>query len=114
MDVSFILSADEIFTMISLMPDRTEVGKEFIEKVLSGAEICDLSGLPEKKLARIDGDELKLAPVIHMMIDAISNAGKVEEHENHWLISSDWVTLRCENYPYKENHWKLTPLKETP
>jgi len=113
MDVSFVLSADEIFTLISLMPNRTEVGKEFVKKALPGAELCDLSGLAEKKLARIEGEELGLSPVIQMVIDAISNADHIEKSNDHWEVYSNWINLRCETYPYKEGHWKLTPLKDS-
>ena len=111
MDVSFILSADELFTLISMMNGQTEAGKEFIEKALADAEICDLTGLKEKKLAHIEGDELELAPVMQMMIDTISNASNAENHGDYWEIESAWVTLRCEGYPFKEGYWKISPIK---
>jgi len=111
MDVSFVLSADELFTLISQMNKQTEAGKTFVEKALKNAEICDLSNLEEKNLAGIGGDELILVPVMHMLINAISNATGAEDKDSYWEIDSDWVTLHCERYPYKEEHWILSPIK---
>jgi len=111
MDVSFILSSDEIYTLVSQMRTQSETGKDFIEKALANAVENDLSGLIKKNLARIEGDELILAPVIHMMIDSISNAKHAELNDGCWEIESDWITFKCEDYPYMEAHWKLTPIK---
>jgi len=113
MEVSFILSTDEIFTLISSMETQTEAGKEFVNKALPGARVCDLSGLAEKKLAVIKEDEIELVPVMRMIIDAIANAETVKCQDNYWEICSEWVILRCENYPYKEDHWELSPIKGT-
>ena len=111
MDVSFILSTDELFTLISQMNNQTQAGKAFAEKALAGAQESDLTILAEKNLARIDGEELILAPVVQMMVDTISNANRTEYNGKHWEINSDWVTLQCEIYPFIERHWKLTPIK---
>jgi len=111
MDVSFILSTDELFTLISQMSNQTQAGKAFVDKALAGAQISDLSMLPEKNLARVDGEELTLAPVVQMLIDAISNASRAEYNGKHWEIDSGWVILQCERYPFIEEHWKLTPKK---
>ena len=111
MEISFILSADEIFTLISMMLNRTKSGTEFLENALRGAKLCDLSGLINKKLAHIDGDELELEPVIRMVIDSISNADIAEDHGNYWEIHSAWINLHCEIYPFKADYWKITPVK---
>ena len=112
MEVSFILTTDELFTLITEMKGKTEAGKEFEKKALSGAVLCDLAGLAEKKLACIKEDEIELVPVMRMIIDAISNAEKIECHGSYWEVCSAWVTLRCEKYLHNENHWKISPIKE--
>ena len=112
MDVSFILSTDELFTLISLMGSQSEAGRVFIEKALTGAQRCDLSILAEKNHARIEGDELELAPVMRMLIDAISNAERAEYNGSFWEIDSGWVSLQCEKYPFMEEHWKLSPINQ--
>ena len=112
MDVSFILSSDELYTLISLIPVRTEAGARFAGAALSGARLCDLSGLLEKKLARRVNGELELAAVIRMLSDAISRADSASNHNGVWEIRSPWVSIRCEDYPYQENHFKITPLED--
>ena len=111
MEVSFILSTDEVFTLISLMDTQTEDGKKFVTEALAGGKINDLSGLVEKKLAVIKEDEIELVPVMKMIVDTIANADRAISHDNHWEICSEWVILRCERYPYKEEHWKISPVK---
>jgi len=110
MDVSYILSADELFTMLSLIPDRSEAGYRVCDEVLSGAYICDLSELVEKRMARRIGNELEIEPVIHMLSNAIAKADYAENVDGIWNIRSPWVSLLCERYPYRKNNWKLTPV----
>jgi len=112
MDVSFILSSDELYTLIYLAPEVSAAGRRFSDEALEGAEICDLSGLVEKNLAHRVGDELDLEPVLRMVAGAVSNADSAEFHGNVWSIRSPWVSLLCERYAYHENSWKITPLKE--
>jgi len=112
MDVSFILSSDELYTLISLMPVRTEAGARFVKEALSGARLCDLSGLLEKKLARQVGGELELAAVVRMLSDAISRADSALNHDGVWEIITPWVSIRCEDYPYQDSHFKITPLED--
>jgi len=111
MDISFILSADEILTLISLMPGQTGPGKKFCDEALPNAVICDLTGLIDKKLARMVGDELELAPVIHMVADAVARATSAELLGETWEVHSPWISLQCETYPFREGDWRITPLK---
>ena len=113
MEVSFILSNDELYTLISLIPVRTEAGARFVEEALSGAQLCNLNGLLEKKLARrADGElELELAPVVRMLSDAIARADSAKNHFGSWEIRSQWVSLRCAACPHQENHLIITPLE---
>jgi hypothetical protein len=112
MDVAFLFSNDELFTMISLMPSHTEAGQRFFESALGSAEMCDLSGLVDKKLARFVGNEIALEPAVRMVADAIARADSAEYNENVWVIHSPWVSLQCENYTYREGYWKVTPFEE--
>jgi hypothetical protein len=112
MDVSFILSSDELYTLISLIPDVTNDGQQFINRALCGADICDLSGLVDKKLAHRIEEEIDIEPVVRMVASAIAKADSIEYDEGVWNIKSSWVALICEKYVYNDNHWKITPLKE--
>ena len=112
MDISFILSTDEIFTLMSLFPDQTEHGKRFTAEALQGAKICDLSSLAEKKLARLINGNLELAPAVRMVGNAIAQADSASINDDAWDISSPWISLKCEKYPYKEGFWKITPVEE--
>jgi hypothetical protein len=112
MDVSFILSMDELYTLMLLAPKISENGRRFINEALADAEICDLSGLVEKSLARRIEDELDLEPVLRLVADALSNADNAQLIGEVWSIRSPWVSLLCERYTYHENHWKITPVKE--
>ena len=111
MDVSFILSSDELFTLISLMPEQTEAGRRFADNALSEAVLCDLTGLEEKKLARISKEGVELEPVIHMLADAMARADSAELHGDIWEIHSSWVSLQCIRYKYRQGHWKVTPVR---
>ena len=111
MEVSFILSAEEFFTLTSLVSDVTEAGERFRNEALCGAEICDLSGLIEKNMARQVDDELVLEPVLRMISSAVLEADSAEVNDGIWSIRSQWVELRCEKYLYHENHWKITPVQ---
>jgi len=111
MDVSFILSQNELYTLLSAEPKRTEAGAVFLETALSGAERCDLSGLVERKLARRVSSGPEPAPVIAMLSCAISQADSAEESGGIWEISSQWLSIRCEAYPYQEEHLKITLLE---
>ena len=110
MDVSFILSLDEVFTLITLSGRQTDSGARFAKEALTGAALCDLSGLVEKKLAGRVGSEIELAPITDMMADALALSDSAELDDSVWTIRSPWVVLRCETYPYKERHFKITPL----
>ena len=112
MDVSFLLSSDEIFTLMSLFPGHTEGGERFAAEALIGARTCDLSSLAEKKLARLINGNLELEPVVRMVGNAIAQAENTSNQEDVWEISSPWVSLRCEKYLYKEGYWKITPVEE--
>ena len=112
MEISFILSADEIFTLISQVPEQTEAGARFAKDALTDASLCDLSGIVEKKLARMAGEELTLTSAASMVVDAIARADSAEYDNEAWNIKSPWISLRCESYPYRGGHWKITPLKE--
>ncbi|MCL2151800.1 MAG: hypothetical protein FWH57_02395 [Oscillospiraceae bacterium] len=112
MEISFILSADEIFTLMSLFPDHSEGGRRFAAEALQGASPCDLSELPVKKLAKLVGGELEIEPAVRMAIDAIARADSASMSEDVWDIRSPWVFLRCEKYLYKEGYWKITPVEE--
>jgi len=112
MEVSYILSSDELFTLISLNQDLSGAGQKFCYEALENATICDLSGLVEKKLAQQMEDELNLEPVLRMVSTAISQADSAEQQNNIWKINSPWLALLCMKYEYQENHWKVTPVKE--
>ena len=111
MDISFILAIDELYTLMSLIPNHTEAGKRFAEGALPGAEMCDLSGLVDKGLARRAGAELEVAPVIRMVADALARAAEATSDGGVWMIESPWVALRCEAYPYQDGCFRVTPLK---
>ena len=113
MDVSFILSGDEIFTLMGLFSGHTEVGERFAAGALVGAEICDLSSLVEKKLAKRVGDSLEIEPVVRMVADAMARADSATNKDDKWEIDSPWISLQCEQYPYQANHWKITPLQRS-
>lgn len=112
MDVSFLLSYDELFTLMTLSPEVSAAGRRFTESALPGAEMCDLTGLVEKKLARWVGSELEIASVVRMASDAIAQADSLVEQESSWVVYSPWVTLICSQYLYRENHIKITPVEE--
>ena len=112
MDISFILSADEIFTLMSLFPEHTEAGKRFINDALVQAKPCDLSSLAEKKMTRLTGGDYELAPVVRMIADSMARADSSDFIEGVWYIRSPWILLRCEEYPYRERHWRISPLYE--
>ena len=112
MDVSFLLSADELFTLMSLSTSRTGSGQLFADEALAGAGLDDLSGLVDKKLARRFGEELELMPVVRMISDALSRAEGIERSGETWNVRSPWVSLRCERYLYNEGLWKITPVME--
>ena len=113
MEVSFIISADELFTLMSTVQGWTEAGRQFNAEVLGDAVICDLSELPDKKMARFIDGELELAPVIRMIADAVTRADNITRRGDIWEVASPWVTPKCERYPYREGHWRITPEEET-
>lgn len=112
MDVSFILSDDELFTLLSVSEEKSEAGQIFLEKALDGAKLCDLKGLVEKNLARFIDDELELESVIGMIVEVISKSESAELRDECWYIRSDPVDVLCENYQYNEGHRKVTPVRK--
>ena len=112
MEISFVLSADELFTLMSASPECTKAGRNFSDQALIGAKICDLSGLVDKKLARRAEDELALSPVMRMLTDTLTGAESAVPCDNGWEIRSPWITVRCEIYPYREGHFRIIPMKE--
>jgi hypothetical protein len=83
----------------------------FIENALSGAVLCDLNGLTEKKLARIVNGKPELGSVIRMIADSISRADSAQVQDGIWKISSPWVSLCCEAYPYQEEQIRITTVE---
>lgn len=114
MEMSFLLSDDEVFTLMSLAPGRTEAGQSFADGALDGAKLCDLSGLVDKSLARRSGDELELIPVIRMVADALSRADFALRDGEVWEVGSPWLNLLCERYAFRDGYWKITPMKAEP
>ena len=112
MNVSFILSDDELFSLLSLFEEPSECGKLFMTQALISAESCDLSILTDKKLAKLINDQLEIEPVVRMVIDAIACADNAENHNDIWHIRSPWISLICEKDPYHEGQWKITPCEE--
>jgi len=113
MDISFLLSSDELLTLMSLAHGRSEAGQRFADEALSGAQPCDLSGLVDKKLARIFRGELDIAPVVRMVADSLSLADTAAPQEDGgWMVRARWASLYCEPYPYQNRYWKITPVKE--
>lgn len=112
MDVSFILSANEIFTLMQLIPSHTEAGQLFIKEALVGAEACDLAGLIERDLARCVRDEISLEPIIRMVADTIALAESAQVHEGVWKISAPWLSLICKPDRYRKGHFIITPVQE--
>ena len=113
MDVSFIFSADELLTLTSQIPGATEAGRLFCAEALSRAEVCGLNGLVEKKMAKyIANGDMELTPVVRMLTEAMARPEKIEWIENGWIVRSPWIAFKCEKYPYKENHYAITPMKE--
>jgi len=112
MEVSFILSDNELYTLATIAQEKTEAGQRFIDEALNNAKLCDLSGLIEKKLARYTGGELELEPVLRMVIGAISGATSAKLHGEVWNIGSSRVDILCEDYPYHEGHRRITPVNK--
>jgi len=112
MEVSYILSSDELYTIIIHDQDFSDAGRKFCNEALNNATICDLTGLIEKKLAQQREDELELEPVLKMISIAISKANSAEQQNNIWIVTSPWITLLLKQYKHQENHWKITPVKE--
>jgi len=112
MEVSFIISSDELYTLLSLTSELSVSGQNFYNEALTNASICNLSGLIEKELAHYVNNELEIEPVIKMIVSAISQADNIDKHSEVWCIHSRWITLFCERYEYHENHWRITPIKE--
>ena len=114
MDVSFIMSADEIYTLMSIFPDHTEAGKLFAQEALPGAEFCDIAGLVQKKLAKKHANgQTELSPVISMCMQALAQADSAERQGDCWLIHSPWITLCCEAYTFNDKHYRITPMKDS-
>ena len=112
MEISFILTCDELFTLTSVTSGFSEAGKLFLQEALPDAELCDLSGLVLKKMARYVGEDMELSPVIRMISDAIAKADSATQDAGGWLIQSQWITLRLEKYAFQENCFKIVPLKD--
>jgi len=111
MEVSFILSKDELYTLISIMGERTVAGKRFVEQALTDAVLCDLSGLADKALGRTTKDGIELETVTRMIVDAIAKADRAELFGEIWKIDAPWLSLECECCQYREGHWKVTPIR---
>lgn len=112
MDVSFILSANEVFTLMQLIPSHTEAGQLFAKEALAGAEVCDLAGLIERDLARCVRGEINLEPIIRMVADTIALAESAQVHEGVWKISAPWLSLICKPDRYRKGHFMITPVQE--
>ena len=117
LEVSFMLSRDELYTLVLLSGEPTEAGKYFISEALAGASPDDLSGLIEKKMAHGHGEKIVVEPVIRMLGASICKAEKIDfinlgnESGGTYVVCSPWIKIRCEPYPRIENCLKLTPEK---
>jgi len=111
MDTSFILSVNALFTLMSSVPNQTDAGRQFKDSVLPDAEMCGLEEL-EKFVVHNEDGHIELVPVIRMIIDALACADSANRTDEGWIVCSPWITLRCEEYQYKAEHYKITPLKD--
>lgn len=112
MEISFLLSGDELLTLISVNSEITKAGQHFITNALEGSEICDLLSLADKNLAKSINDELEIEPVVRMIADALAHADSSELKDDSWDIKSELINLKCQKYPYRDGYWKVTPVEE--
>ena len=110
MEVSFLMSCDEVFTIISLMPNRTPPGERFIRVALAGAKECGLQNFVGKNMARLTDDGYVLDPVIKMIADAMARPDSATFEDEVWLIKSPWISLTCEKCSTRVGHLKITPV----
>ena len=108
-----MFSADELFTLVSMIEDHSEPGKQIIDEALHDAEPCELSGLIEKKMAKkSESDIIEVAPIIKMIIEAIAHAESVKRNDIDWEIKSQWVDLKLEAYPFRDEYFRITPINQ--
>ena len=112
MEISFILTYDELFTLATAATELSQAGEHFLRDALPDAQKCSLDGLVDKKMAHYVGDKIELSPVIRMIADAIAKADTVVLSNGNWIIQSSWIKLKCEKYPFQDNCFKVVPLKE--
>ena len=119
-EVSFILSRDELYTLVLLSGEPSEAGRDFVAGVLAGAVQNDLLGLVEKKMAHEQNGKILLEPVVRMLgaavckadkVDVAESKGKKSKNDGIYTIYSPWLKLRCERYARIADCIKLTPLK---
>ena len=131
MDISYIFSKDELYTLVYALQNVKTAQSETAEDKSAGemnagekpimpdflqnAQLCDLARLAEKDMVKLYEDgQAEISPIIRMLIDAIAFPDNAENSKQGWVFKSNWITVKCETYPYKDNHYKLTPLNPTP
>ena len=110
MDISYIFSADELFTLVSAMFNNPE-GENSVPEFLKDAKACDLDRLVKKGMAKtFSNGEIELTPIVNMLIDALAFPDNIQEINTGFIFESNWIKVKCETYPFNENHYKLTPI----
>lgn len=109
MDVLFLFSRDELYTLIC-GHKLTDAGQRFVDTVLEGAKKDALSHIVEKRFAVRRGETILLEPVISMLIESIAKADTFSGDASLCELTSPWVSVRCETDPHAQDGFKLTPL----
>lgn len=110
-EISFIMSRDELYTLILLNGEPSEWGKNFVETELGGAQKNNLLNLADKRMASFRDGKLFIEPVIRMMGAAICKTYKTEKMDGVYIIYSQWINIRYEIYSQIEGYVRLTPIK---
>jgi hypothetical protein len=112
MTVSFILSIDEIYTLMSLVPEHTDAGSRLLAEVFAGGKTDGLTELIDKKLAHNINGTLELTPALRMIAFTLARPEELIAKQGFYLVRSAWIKLKLEKYTYKDGHYRITPLKE--
>jgi hypothetical protein len=112
LDVSYILSFDELLTLLTLAKTQTNECRHFADSVLTDAKLIPLNGLITKGLAtRIDG-KIRIDTVLRMLIDTIATAETIEERKECWHLKGEHINVNIALYPHIARHIKIIPIQK--
>jgi len=116
MNASLVLSGDELLGLVALKGRAVaEPFQQILEEMRANASgsIDILSALQDRRLAQMDGNALKIEPLLNLIVEeAVAARSAKKEAPGSYSVECPNMCLLVTRYEWAEGMWRITPFKD--